>query len=222
MRATIVFGAFLSIVGAPAVHAAECASLGNTLPAGKFSEAAGLCLTPRMPLAQGGPAVERPFSVSIAFEPSRRAAFAPLAGVEPRAGPHDALIDRVSLRYRIDPALLGAMVHAESRYRVDAVSPKGALGLMQVMPDTARSLGVAQPQLLLADPELAVETGAKYLKQLQDRFGNNVTLVVAAYNAGPGAVERHGRRVPPYRETQGYVRSVLSRYASTRQASAAR
>lgn len=222
MRAAIVIGVFLAAAGAPAAHAADCARLGDLLPPGKFAEAEALCVTQRAlvpqatPLPQATPpAVQRPLSVAIAFRPYEAApTLSP--GTRISADPHRDLIDRVGLRYRIDPALLSAMVHAESRYRMDAVSPKGALGLMQVMPDTARSLGVSQPRLLLTDAELAVETGARYLKQLQDRFGNNVTLVVAAYNAGPGAVERHGRRVPPYRETQGYVRSVLTRYASTR------
>lgn len=229
MRAAIVIGVFLAAAGAPAAHAADCARLGDLLPPGKFAEAEALCVTQRAlvpqasplpavaPLPQADPLVtQRPLSVAIPFR--HYATVMPILSVGGRtpAAPHGDLIDRIGLRYRIDPALLSAIVHAESRYRMDAVSPKGALGLMQVMPDTARSLGVAQPRLLLTDAELAVETGARYLKQLQDRFGNDVTLVVAAYNAGPGAVERHGRRVPPYRETQGYVRSVLTRYASTR------
>lgn len=229
MRAAIVIGVFLVAAGAPAAHAADCARLGDLLPPGKFAEAEALCVTQRAVVPQASAlsqattlphaaqlVVQRPLSVAIAFRPYEAAAPTLSPGTRISADPHRDLIDRVGLRYRIDPALLSAMVHAESRYRMDAVSPKGALGLMQVMPDTARSLGVSQPRLLLTDAELAVETGARYLKQLQDRFGNDVTLVVAAYNAGPGAVERHGRRVPPYRETQGYVRSVLTRYASTR------
>jgi soluble lytic murein transglycosylase-like protein len=127
-------------------------------------------------------------------------------------GANDALITSVAYRYRINPHLLASMVNAESAGRQRAVSHKGALGLMQVMPATARGLGVQNPNALLDDPVLAMHTGAKYLKQLQGQLGNNVPLVVAAYNAGPGAVIKAGRRVPRYRETQAYVKKVVGRY----------
>lgn len=127
-------------------------------------------------------------------------------------GANDALITSVAYRYRINPHLLASMVNAESAGRQRAVSNKGALGLMQVMPATARGLGVRNPNALLDDPVLAMHTGAKYLKQLQGQLGNNVPLVVAAYNAGPGAVIKAGRKVPRYRETQAYVRKVVGRY----------
>ena len=125
---------------------------------------------------------------------------------------NDALIASVAHRYRINPHLLASMVNAESAGRQRAVSHKGALGLMQVMPATARGLGVRDPRALLDDPVLAMHTGAKYLKQLQGQLGNNVPLVVAAYNAGPGAVMKAGRKVPRYRETQAYVKKVVGRY----------
>ena len=127
-------------------------------------------------------------------------------------GANDALIASVAYRYRINPHLLASLVSAESAGRQRAVSNKGALGLMQVMPATARDLGVRNPSALLDDPVLAMHTGAKYLKQLQGQLGNNVPLVVAAYNAGPGAVMKAGRKVPRYRETQDYVRKVVGRY----------
>lgn len=127
----------------------------------------------------------------------------------------DALVTAIGRHYRIDPHLLAAMVATESAGDPRAVSPKGALGVMQVMPATARSLGVRDPRALLGNRPLALATGAAYLKQLQRRFGNNVPLVVAAYNAGPGAVQKY-RGVPRYRETQGYVRDVLGRYATAR------
>jgi soluble lytic murein transglycosylase-like protein len=127
-------------------------------------------------------------------------------------GANDALIASVAYRYRINPHLLASMVNAESAGRQRAVSHKGALGLMQVMPATARGLGVRDPRALLDDPVLAMHTGAKYLKQLQGQLGNDVPLVVAAYNAGPGAVMKAGRKVPRYRETQAYVRKVVGRY----------
>lgn len=135
-------------------------------------------------------------------------------------GANDALIASVAYRYRINPHLLASMVNAESAGRQRAVSHKGALGLMQVMPATARGLGVRDPRMLLEDPVLAMHTGAKYLKQLQAQLGNDVTLVVAAYNAGPGAVIKSGRRVPRYRETQDYVRKVVGRYEASQRGAA--
>ena len=113
--------------------------------------------------------------------------------------------------YRIDPAFLAAVVNVESRANPAARSAKGALGLMQVMPATARRFGVVTAAEL-SDPAANLRVGAAYLKQLQRLYGNNLPLVLAAYNAGEGAVERHGRRTPPYPETVGYVARVLDRY----------
>lgn len=156
--------------------------------------------------------------------PERRAVSVSMPGFEKRlvqatravrvrgGSGNDALIASVAYRYRINPHLLASMVNAESGGRQRAVSHKGALGLMQVMPATARGLGVRNPSALLDDPVLAMHTGAKYLKQLQGQLGNNVPLVVAAYNAGPGAVIKAGRQVPRYRETQAYVKKVVGRY----------
>ncbi|HUG22595.1 lytic transglycosylase domain-containing protein [Piscinibacter sp.] len=120
-------------------------------------------------------------------------------------------VDVVARRHDIDPLLLHAIAHVESRHNPDARSPAGARGVMQVMPATAKRFGVDTVQALL-EPSTNLEVSASYLKTLQKRFGNNLTLVLAAYNAGEGAVERYGRRVPPYAETQGYVRQVLEHY----------
>ena len=121
-------------------------------------------------------------------------------------------ISQVAERYRIDPLLLHAIAHVESRHNPDAVSHAGALGLMQVMPATARRFGVTQPRTELHDPRISLEVSSAYLKTLQRRFDNDLTLVIAAYNAGEGAVEKYGRRVPPYKETQGYVKAVMAHY----------
>ena len=120
-------------------------------------------------------------------------------------------VDAVARRHAIDPLLLHAIAHVESRHNPQAQSPAGALGLMQVMPATASRFGVARPEAL-HQTGTNLEVSAAYLKTLQQRFGNDLSLVLAAYNAGEGAVERHGRRVPPYAETQRYVRQVLERY----------
>ena len=109
---------------------------------------------------------------------------------------------------RIDVALLHSVVNVESGYNPRAVSPKGALGLMQLMPDTARRYGVADP--LNAAQNL--HGGARHLRDLLDRFSDDKTLALAAYNAGTGAVMAYGRRIPPYPETIRYVPKVLHLY----------
>ncbi len=141
--------------------------------------------------------------------PRKRApAAAPLAGLTPDLA---AAVDRYSARSRLDPLLVGALVSVESAWRVDARSSKGALGLMQLMPETARRYGVDGGTALL-DPGLNLDVGTRHLGMLQARYGERLDLVLAAYNAGEGAVQRHGERVPPYAETQAYVNDVLQRW----------
>ena len=121
-------------------------------------------------------------------------------------------VDAVARRHDIDPLLLHAVAHVESRHNPGAVSHAGARGVMQVMPATAARFGVAQPGALHHAPT-NLDVSAAYLKTLQGRFGTNLPLVLAAYNAGEGAVERYGRRIPPFAETQSYVKQVLAKYA---------
>jgi soluble lytic murein transglycosylase-like protein len=118
------------------------------------------------------------------------------------------IVEDAAARYALPPALLDAVIRQESGYRSDAVSPVGAMGLMQLMPGTARSLGVSNA----FDPVQNVNGGAAYLRIQLNRFGGNLDHALAAYNAGPGAVIRYGG-VPPYRETQIYVNSILGRMA---------
>jgi len=122
-----------------------------------------------------------------------------------------AEIDAAAASNGIDPALLKGLVSQESGFDPNARSGAGALGLTQLMPGTAASLGVTNP----LDPAQSLQGGAKYLRQQLDRFGGDEKLALAAYNAGPGAVARFGG-VPPYSETQNYVTSVLSKAASYR------
>jgi soluble lytic murein transglycosylase-like protein len=156
-----------------------------------------------------------PLSVSIAM-PARLPVTTRVRSTRLADPPN--LVAQVAWLYRIDPHLLAALVRTESGGLSTAVSRRGALGLMQVMPATARSLGVADPRRLLTDPRLALEVGATYLKMLQAQLGDDVRLVLAGYNAGPGAVIRAGMRIPAYRETQSYVARVMADYAVSRAA----
>lgn len=121
---------------------------------------------------------------------------------------HDSFIVESSLRYRIDPLLIYAQMHQESSFKLRARSHKGASGLMQLMPATARRFGVTQ----IWDPKQNIDAGVKYMRWLLDTFGQDVVLALAGYNAGEGAVMKYGRNIPPYRETQEYVRRITSRY----------
>jgi soluble lytic murein transglycosylase-like protein len=117
---------------------------------------------------------------------------------------YDDLIVEHAQLHGVRAALVRAVVQVESAYNPRATSPKGAMGLMQLMPATARQFGVRNPY----NPEENVRAGVAYLRQLLDRYDNNEELALAAYNAGPGAVDRYGEAVPPYRETRNYVTKV--------------
>ena len=125
-------------------------------------------------------------------------------------------INAAAARHKLDPALLAGLIRQESNFNPGAVSPAGARGLTQLMPGTAAGLGVKDA----GDPAQAIEGGARYLRQQLDRFGNDPTRALAAYNAGPGAVLRHGG-VPPYAETQAYVRKVQEFAAEYRRSAVA-
>lgn len=117
---------------------------------------------------------------------------------------YDRLIRRMARAYNVDPALIKAVMHAESAFNPYATSHKGASGLMQLMPATAARYGVHD----IYDPVQNVRAAVQYLKDLMARFGNKISLAVAAYNAGENAVEQH-KGVPPYKETRTYVRRVM-------------
>jgi soluble lytic murein transglycosylase-like protein len=146
------------------------------------------------------------------FNAQLASAMAPAAAAQDAAGPTPfaSEISAAATRNGVDPKLLTGLIRAESNFDPNATSSAGAQGLTQLMPGTAASLGVTNP----LDPAQAIEGGAKYLRQQLDRFGGDASKALAAYNAGPGAVERFGG-VPPYAETQAYVRKVLSYAAGT-------
>ncbi len=116
----------------------------------------------------------------------------------------DPIITAMARRYQVDQSLVKAVIHAESSYQPNAISPAGARGLMQLMPATAARHGVRN----IHSPAENIRGGVEHLRTLLDRYENNVVLALAAYNAGAGAVDRH-RGIPPYRETQNYVQRVL-------------
>jgi len=125
---------------------------------------------------------------------------------------YEMAIAKAALKYRLPNALLHAVITAESAYNPSAVSPAGAVGLMQLMPDTALRYGVMNR----TDPEENIHGGSRYLRDLLGMFNNNLVLALAAYNAGENAVINYGNKVPPYSETQTYVKRVLEYYKQYR------
>jgi hypothetical protein len=123
------------------------------------------------------------------------------------------LVEHASQRNKVDAELVLSVIRAESAFRANAISPKGAQGLMQLMPQTAMELGVRDP----LDPAANVEAGTRYLRQLLDRYNNDLSKALAAYNAGPGPVDQyHG--VPPYGETRAYLAKVIADFTRQKQA----
>lgn len=118
-------------------------------------------------------------------------------------------IYRASKKHGVNPSLITAIIEAESNFRPDAVSPKGAMGLMQIMPGTAIRFNVTDPY----DPRQNIDGGTRYMRYLLSLFGGNMPLALAAYNAGENTVKRYGA-IPPYKETTSYVRKVLNYFKS--------
>lgn len=151
--------------------------------------------------------VEVPTADIVGFEteepPPRRA---PLVSPAP-ASTLGAVVDVASRRNKIDPKLVMSLIRAESAFHANAVSPKGAQGLMQLMPQTASQLGVRDA----LDPVANVEGGTRYLRQMLDRYNNDMSKALAAYNAGPGRVDQY-RGVPPYAETRAYIAKIFGDY----------
>ena len=130
----------------------------------------------------------------------------------------DALIKQNGAKYGVDPYLIFCVMEQESHFNAGALSPKGARGLMQLMPGTSARFGIRRP----SDPAQNIAGGTRYLKQLMGQFNGRIDLVLASYNAGEGAVMKFGRKVPPYRETRDYVKRISYRYHRAKSATPAK
>jgi soluble lytic murein transglycosylase-like protein len=150
-------------------------------------------------------AIDQPTTV---YEVEGAPSYVSTTPVEPASARerYEPFVIEHATRHSLRPELVRAVIQVESGYNPRALSPKGAMGLMQLMPDTARMLGVQRPY----DPEQNIRGGTRYLRLLLDKYDGNEELALAAYNAGSGAVDRYGKTIPPYRETRDYVKKVGS------------
>jgi len=142
------------------------------------------------------------------FQPQASSSYRPTQKQQLDSASVRPYVQEAAAKYNVDPALIEAVIKQESAYNASAKSYVGAQGLMQLMPGTAKDLGVNNP----FDPRENVMGGAKYLSQLMEMFDGNLTKVLAGYNAGPGNVQKYGG-VPPFKETQDYVEKVLNNYS---------
>lgn len=148
----------------------------------------------------------------VPLDPTKNGLQMSLQRIAPKVAPHiRSLADQAATRHGVEPDLFAALIQAESGFNPTARSRAGAMGLTQLMPGTAEELGVNDP----FDPVQNLNGGARYLRQMLDRFDGDLPRALAAYNAGPNAVDRH-RGIPPYRETQNYVRRVLANLEAQR------
>jgi soluble lytic murein transglycosylase-like protein len=141
----------------------------------------------------------------------------PSAPSAPSAPPYRELVSAAALRYGVDAELISSVMEVESHFDPKAISPKNARGLMQLLPQTAARLGVKD----IFDPQQNIDAGTRYLKELLQLYNNNLTLALAAYNAGPDKVQKYGN-VPPYRETVSYVNQVKRKYQKSKSATSAK
>lgn len=152
--------------------------------------------------------VDTPFQLVSLGRPKPKHYYQSLAHYKPNKQKFSDLIAQASVEHQVEERLLHAVIQSESAYNANAVSSAGAVGLMQLMAPTAARYGVYDRH----DPQQNISAGTRYLKDLLAMFDGNVALAVAAYNAGEGAVKKYNNSIPPYRETQNYVKQVVSLY----------
>ena len=174
----------------------------------KYRDREGRVLLTDVPTKESRYTLEKRFRFKKYASPSSGGTLASLAVLKDRIKNLSPIVESVAAELQLEKDLLHAVILAESAYDSRAVSPKGAIGLMQLMPQTAKRFGVDDSY----DPQQNVSGGATYLKHLLLRYDQNLQLALAAYNAGEGAVDKYGRQIPPYKETQQYVRKVLDFY----------
>ncbi len=187
-------------------HGTQCLSVGALALGLGFGSLVPPAAVPPAP----EPTVQAPQEPQPEIAPAPRPAPSPLNLLDTHdipPGPFGALIYEVAARYSLNPHLVAAIVRVESSFNPRALSRKGACGLMQLLPETARRFGLRRKDLF--DPAKNLDAGARYLRWLADRFGHDPVRVLAAYNAGEGAVERYGG-VPPFKETRRYVDRIFS------------
>jgi soluble lytic murein transglycosylase-like protein len=160
-------------------------------------------------LQMAGGAVEIPAGEVVAIEPEE--IFTPIAAKPVVKPPYRELVEAAAAHYKVDADLIASVIAVESNFDPKAVSRKKARGLMQLMPETAARLGVRN----IEDPQENIDAGTRYLRELLQKYNNNLVLALAAYNAGPERIERYGR-VPPFAETISYVRRVKRGYENNK------
>jgi soluble lytic murein transglycosylase-like protein len=165
-------------------------------------------------IAELSPIPVQPAATPAGTSSSFATALSQATTTQSSASAYAPVIDAAANRYGVDPLLLQSLIQQESGFDPNATSAAGAQGLTQLMPSTAAALGVTNPY----DPTQSIDGGARYLAQQLKTFGGDPSLALAAYNAGPGAVERYGS-IPPYPETGAYVQQVLARYDQLKGAS---
>lgn len=165
----------------------------------------------------GSPSLVSPTTLRYESPTSLQSNGSSLRGYTTGSSEVDGYLVSAGTRHGVDPLLLYSVMHQESSFKSRAISPKGARGLMQLMPMTAARFGVTN----IFDPRQNIEGGARYLRFLLGHFNGDLKLALAGYNAGEGAVEKYGWRIPPYSETQEYVRRISRRYGLLRDPNAA-
>ncbi|MCU1316790.1 MAG: hypothetical protein JWN63_2112 [Candidatus Acidoferrum typicum] len=166
-------------------------------------------------LQMGGGTVEIAAEDVVAIEPEE--VFMPLPAKPIVKAPYRELVEAAAARYKVDADLITSVIAVESNFDPKALSPKNARGLMQLLPETAERLGVQN----IYDPQENIDAGTRYLRELLQRYNNNLALALAAYNAGPERVEQYGR-VPPFAETLSYVRRVKRSYEKSKSKASAK